>query len=230
MGARAWVASAVALAALAGGGYAGDRWALGQAEDRFAEQVRTGIDGVTGRPDVAIAGFPFLTQLAAGSLEDVTVDVATASLAGVDLQDVDLRARGVSTSAPYRADRAEVRGTLTTATLERLVAERTDADVDLAVDGGRLTATLQVLRADVTAELVPTAQGDAIAVDVARVTLAGAVIDVDDLPGAVASRLHGLTVPVEGLPEGLALTDVVVQGDGLRVTATGDDVVLPLSG
>jgi hypothetical protein len=230
MGARAWVASAVALAALAGGGYAGDRWALGQAEDRFADAVRTGVDGVTGEPAVHITGFPFLTQLVSGSLDDVSVDLDSASLAGVELQDVDLRARGVSTSEPYRAEHAVVHGSLSTAVLEALVAERTDADVDLAVDGGRLTATLQVLRADVTAELVPTAQGDAIAVDVARVTLAGAVIDVDDLPGAVASRLHGLTVPVEGLPEGLALTDVVVQGDGLRVTATGDDVVLPLSG
>jgi hypothetical protein len=230
MGARAFVAGTVVLAALIGGAWWGDRWALGRAEERFADQVRTGVDGVTGRPAVDIAGFPFLTQLAAGSLDDVTVDLASASLSGVDLQDVDLRARGVSTSAPYRADRAEVRGTLTTAALEQLVAERTDADVDLDIDDGRLTATLQVLRADVTAELVPTAQGDAIAVDVVSVTLAGAVIDVEDLPGAAASRLQDLTVPVEGLPEGLALTDVVVQDDGLRVTASGTEVVLPLTG
>jgi hypothetical protein len=229
MGARGFVAGAVALAVLVGGAYAGDRWALGRAEERFADQVRTGVDGVTGSPGVDIGGFPFLTQLVAGSLQDVTVDLATASLSGVDLQDVDLRARGVSTAAPYRADRAEVRGTLTTATIERLVAERTDADVDLAVDGGRLTATLQVLRADVTAELVPTAQGDTIAVDVVSVTLGGAVIDIDDLPGAAASRLQDLTVPVEGLPPGLELTDVVVQDDGLRVTATGRDVVLPIT-
>ena len=228
MGARAVVAGTVVLAALVGGAYVGDRWALGQAEERFADGVRTGVDGVTGRPSVHIDGFPFLTQLAAGSLDDVTVDVDTASLSGVDLQDVDLRAHGVSTSEPYRADSAVVHGTLTTAALERVVAERTDADVDLAVDGDRLTATLQVLRADVTAELVPTAQGDGIAVDVVSVRLAGAVVDVDDLPRAAASRLQDLTVPVEGLPEGLELTDVVVQGDGLRITATGTDVVLPL--
>jgi hypothetical protein len=230
MGARAVVAGTVALAALLGGTYLADRWAHGQAEDRFAAAVRTGVEGATGEPAVEIAGFPFLTQLASGSLDDVMVDVDSATFAGVPLHDVDLRARGVSTSAPYRADRAVVHGSLTTADLERLVAERTDADVDLAVADDRLTATLQVLRADVTAELVPAAQGDAIAVDVVRVTLGGAVIDVEDLPRAVAGRLQDLTVPVEGLPAGLALTDVAVQGDGLRVTATGTDVVLPLDG
>jgi hypothetical protein len=229
MGVRAVVAGTVALVALLGGAYLGDRWALGQAEDRFADAVRTGVDGVTGEPAVHITGFPFLTQLVSGSLDDVSVDLDSASLAGVELQDVDLRARGVSTSEPYRAEHAVVHGSLSTAVLEALVAERTDADVDLAVDDGRLTATLQVLRADVTAELVPAAQGDAIAVDVVRVTLAGAALDVEDLPRAVATRLQDLTVPVEGLPEGLELTDVTVQGDGLRVTATGTDVVLPFA-
>ncbi|GAA2721292.1 LmeA family phospholipid-binding protein [Cellulomonas aerilata] len=230
MGARTVVAVTVALASLVGGACVGDRWALGRAEEQFADRIGEGVDGVTGRPGVDIAGFPFLTQLAAGSLDDVSVDLATASLSGVDLRDVDLRAHGVSTSAPYRAGSAEVRGTLTTGALEALVAERTDADVDLAVDGGRLTATLQVLRADVTAELVPTAQGDSIAVDVVSVTLAGAVIDVEDLPRAAASRLRDLAVPVDGLPDGLALTDVVVQDGGLRVTASGTDVVLPMAG
>jgi hypothetical protein len=224
------VAGVAAVAVLVGGAYVGDRWALGRAEDRFAEGVRTGVDGVTGQPAVHIAGFPFLTQLASGSLDDVTVDLDSASLSGVDLQDVDLRAQGVTTSQPYRADHAEVHGSLSTAALEALVAERTDADVDLAVDAGRLTATLRVLRTDVTAELVPAAAGDAIAVDVVRVTLGGAVLDVEDLPGAVATRLRDLSVPVEGLPEGLALTDVAVQGDGLRLTATGNDVVLPIEG
>lgn len=229
MGVRAVAVGVVLLTALAGGAYAGDRWALGTVEDRVADEVRTGVDGVTGQPDVEIAGFPFLTQLASGSLDDVTVGLATASLSGVDLKDVDVRAHGVGTRTPYTAARAVVTGTLTTATLERLVAERTDADVALAVDGGRLTATIEVLRADVTAELVPSAAGDAIAVDVVAVTFAGAAVDVDDLPRAATSRLQDLQVPVEGLPPGLALTDVVVQGDGLRLTATGTDVALPKS-
>jgi LmeA-like phospholipid-binding len=227
MGARAVVVSTVALVALAAGAYAGDRWALREVEDRVAEEVRTGVAGVTGQPDVHIDGFPFLTQLARGSLDDVTVAVASASLSGVELQDVDVRAEGVSTREPYQARDAVVTGTLTTATLERLVAERTDADVALAVDGGRLTATLQVLRSDVTAELLPAAAGDAIEVDVVRVTIAGAVVDVEDLPGAASSRLQDLEVPIEGLPPGLTLSDVVVQDDGLRVTATGTDVTLP---
>jgi hypothetical protein len=230
MGVRAVVASTVALGALVGGAYLGDRWAHGRAEDRFAEAVRTGVEGVTGEPAVHIAGFPFLTQLVSGSLDDVTIDVDSAAFSGVDLQDVDVRAHGVTTSEPYRAQRAVVHGSLSTAALEGMVAERTDADVDLAVDDGRLTATVEVMRGDVTAELVPAAQGGAIAVDVVRVTLGGAVIDVEDLPRAVETWLQDLTVPVEGLPEGLGLTDVVVQDDGVRVTATGTDVVLPVLG
>jgi FlaG/FlaF family flagellin (archaellin) len=228
MGVRAVVASTVALGALVGGAYLGDRWAHSRAEDQFAQAVRTGVEGVTGDPVVHIAGFPFLTQLVAGSLDDVTIGLDSAAFSGVDLQDVDVRARGVTTSEPYRAQRAVVHGSVSTATLEALVAERTDADVDLAVDDGRLTATVEVMRGDVTAELVPAAQDGALVVDVVRVTLGGAVIDVEDLPRAVEGWLQDLTVPVERLPEGLGLTDVVVQGDGVRMTATGTDVVLPV--
>lgn len=227
MGLRAVVVSTLVLATLAGGAVVGDRWARGEAEERVAAQVRDGVDGVTGEPDVEIGGSPFLTQLASGSLETVSVALVAATLSGVELQDVDLRARGVSTSEPYTAQAAQLTGTLPVATLEGLVRERTDLGVSLAVVDGRLTATLELLGLDLIADLVPTAQERAIAVDVGTVTVGGFEVDVDDLPRAAAARLQDVTVPVDGLPEGVVLTDVAVHDGGLRIAAEGTDVTLP---
>lgn len=266
MGARAVVVGAAVVVALAGAAVAADRWALGVAEDRIAESVTSELDSVSGDPGVTVTGFPFLTQLAAGTLDDVSMtlagavvddlelrdvdvraaDVSTqrpytsrsawltasgATLAGVDLTDVTAQATEVTTGDPFTAASARLSGTLTTATLERLVAERSGlGDVRLAVAGNRVTATGRVLGLDVVAQLVPRPQGRAVAVDVHEVEVGGLAVDVDELPRRVRERLSGVTLPVDGLPEGMRLTGVTVTDAGMRITVEGEDVTLTAPG
>ncbi|WP_298458794.1 DUF2993 domain-containing protein [uncultured Cellulomonas sp.] len=228
MGHRAVVVSVVAVAVLAAGAVVGDRVALGVTERRVAEAIADGVEDVSGEPDVDIAGFPFLTQLAAGSFDDLTVTADGATLDGVPLEEVQVRAGDVSTAEPYTAGTAELTGTLTTANLTELVAEYTGLGVvELAVEEGLVIATTSVLGVDVVAGLLPRAAGRAIEADLERLDVAGSRVEVGELPQRLIDRLDALSIPVDGLPEGVELTDVTVTADGVRLVAVGTDVTVP---
>jgi len=227
MGSRA-VVGVVAVVVVAAGAVVGDRWALGVTEGRVADAIRDGVEDVSGEPDVDIAGFPFLTQLAAGSFDDLTVAADAATLEGVPLDDVRVRAGDVSTTEPYTAATAELTGTLSTESLTVLVAELTGLGVvDLAVEEGLVIATTSALGVDVVAGLLPRAAGRAIEADLEHLDVAGSEIEVGELPQRLIDRLDALSIPVDGLPEGVELTDVVVTDDGVRLTAVGTDVTVP---
>ena len=57
----------------------GDRVAHGIAEDRVATELAE-KGGLQGTPDVAIAGFPFLTQAVAGRYDDVEISLTAEQL------------------------------------------------------------------------------------------------------------------------------------------------------
>lgn len=221
------VIGTTAFVLLAGGAVVADRVAVGRAEELAVAALQTGVEGVSGEPAVTIGGFPFLTQLAAGKLSNVSARADSLTLEGVEVTDVVVDADGVSTAEPYTVDRADLTGTLSAAELRRLVAANSDVDVDLQITDDELTAGTQLLGLDVTATLVPRVEGGEIRVDVSTVALGGFEVDVTDLPGVLAGQLDDLAVPVAGLPEGFALSDVEVRDGGVRITATGVDVVLP---
>jgi len=212
---------------LAGGAVVVDRVAVGRAQDRAVTEIQANVEGVSGEPDVTIGGFPFLTQLAAGKLSHVTAHADALTLDGVEVTDVEVDADGVTTTEPYSVDSAALTGTLSAAELNKLVAANSDLDVDLQIVDDQLTAATKVLGLDMTAALVPRVDNGEIRVDVASVTFGGFTVAVADLPGVLAGQLSDLTVPIAGLPAGFTLSDVAVQGGGVRITATGLDVVLP---
>src|SRR4051794_34011210 len=227
MRARGIVVGVVTVAVLGVAVVVADGVAARQTERVVAEAIQQNLDGVTGTPTVDVGGFPFLPQLFRHELDHVTARVDSATLEGVAITDIHLDAADVSTQEPYTVGSATVTGSIATAELQRLVAERTQADLTLAVNGDNLMASTKLLGLELSAALAPRAEGGQIRVDVETVQVAGLTVDVDDLPGALADRLRNLTIPLEGLPEGVTLTDVVVQPDGVRITAKGNDVVLP---
>ena len=208
---------------LAGGAVVADRMAVALAERRAVAALESNL-ALTGSPRVDIRGFPFLTQLARGSLDDVTAQVPGATLEGTALTDVDVRAAGVRTSAPWTVRTVTVAGTLPTVTLDRLLDEQSGLDLTVRLDADRVVLGTRVLGLPVEAVVVPRADAGGLRVDVVTVTLAGAGIDVADLPGGLAGRLSDLVVPVSGLPAGVTVTAVAVVADGARLTATGTDV------
>ena len=74
---------------------------------------------------------------------------------------------------------------------------------------------------------MPRVEDGTLLVSVDNVQIAGLTVSVDDLPNAIGNRLTDIEIPVEGLPEGLVLSDATVVADGVRITADGTDVVLP---
>jgi hypothetical protein len=221
------VVGVVAVVVLAGGVVVADRVAQATAEKRVIAAVEQNLDGVVGTPTVDLGGFPFLTQLLAGSVDDVTGTVDGVTLEGIDATDVTFDAHDVSTSEPYTVGTATIAATLPTASIEQIVADRSELDIALAVDGGTLTASGKVLGLALAADVVPRVEDGRLLVSVDNVQFAGLTVSVDDLPGAVGDRLTDIEIPVEGLPAGLVLSDATVVADGVRVSATGTDVELP---
>lgn len=223
------VAAVAAVVVVGAGAVVADRVLAGVAERSIATAIEQNFDGVAGAPHVEVEGFPFLTQVARGSLDRISGSVQGVTLGGIDARDVAFDGRDVSTDRPYTVGDATVSATLRTDSLERLVDDRTGLSIDLAVVNGALRASGTVLGLPLAADLAPHVAEGGLVVDLERVTIGGIAVSTQDLPGAVGDRLQGLRVPVSGLPDGLALSGARVVTDGVRITATGQDVELPTS-
>lgn len=218
---RRWVWVAVVLAVLVGGAVVADSVVRGQTERRIAAEV-TAIPGVESTPHVSIGGFPFLTQLAGGSLHAVQVTAPAATLDGLRLQDVAVDLRGVRTEAPYTASDAVLTAATTPDDVERVLS----VDLDLAIHDEQLVATTEVLGLPLDVVLVPRAAGRAVEVDITEFLLAGFSVAADSLPADLAGSLQGLRFAVDGLPAGMVLTDVTVADGVLHLRAEGSDLDL----
>jgi len=83
----------------AGGLYAGDRYAESRAEEYAGTVVSQNIP-TTAAPTVDIKGFPFLTQLLTGTLDEVTATAPGATLDGISVTDVSVDATAVDIRPP----------------------------------------------------------------------------------------------------------------------------------
>lgn len=220
MGARGVIGTVVVVTVLAGGAFVADGIARDRTEDRLADELQQQIPGLQAPPDVTIGGWPFLTQVAGGELDQVDIAAEEAVLEGLTLQDVTVRLTGVSTDQPTTARTAELTGV---APVDRL-GDVLDLPVELSARDGALVATGDILGIPLELTLVPSAAGREIAIDVEQISAGGGSFDLGAVPG-LEGAFEGLAVPVDQLPEGLELTDVRVDGDGIRLEAAGEDVV-----
>jgi hypothetical protein len=218
---RALVWTVVVLTVLVGGAVVVDGVARDRTEERVAAEL-TGIPGIEGSPEVTIAGFPFLTQLADGELGTVVVTAPAATVEGLRMEDVDARFTGVTTSAPYTAASADLTAMVRPDDVEAVLA----VDVDLGIRDGELIASTSVLGLPLDVVLVPRAAGRDVEVDVTAFLLGGVRVESEDLPAGVADELAGIRFAVNGLPDGMELTGVEVDEDGLRLTAVGRGLTL----
>ncbi|MFZ3595993.1 DUF2993 domain-containing protein [Streptomyces sp. BH104] len=92
---------------------AADRVAVHFAESKAADKIRTS-EGLGQTPDVSINGFPFLTQVAGGTLDDVELGVQdfeakSGKSGGEAIRVADLKAemRGVKSDSSYSSATAE---------------------------------------------------------------------------------------------------------------------------
>jgi hypothetical protein len=217
-----------AVVLLVGGAFVADRVVASTVEKRAEQAIEVNLDDVVGKPKVDIGGFPFLTQVLKGSLDQVSGQVDGVTIEGIAATDVTIDATDVTTSKPYTAGAATISATLPTASVDAIIADQTTLDITTTVDGDALKATGKVLGVTLSAGLVPRVQDGKLFVDVQTISIGGASVSVDSLPKAIGNKLSDIEIPVKtGLPEGVTLSSVEVVDDGVRITATGTDVVVP---
>ncbi|MEP6650068.1 MAG: DUF2993 domain-containing protein [Lapillicoccus sp.] len=221
----------VVLGVVAAGGLCvGDRYAESRAEEYAVDVVAQSFS--TTQPAVVdIKGFPFLTQLLGGTLDEVTAKVPAATLEGVPITDVAIDATQVNVRPPAgqqpTAGHTTLVATIPTASLEQIVKDRTRLTVQVALDGSTVKASGTVLGLPLVLTLAPRVEGGRLLVDAGNLTLGGREITPESLPTVLRDRVTGIEVPLEGLPPGLALNRAEVVPSGLRITADGTNVTVP---
>ncbi|MEE6271876.1 LmeA family phospholipid-binding protein [Georgenia wangjunii] len=215
----------LALVVLAGGAVV-DRLVHARTEEDLAAAIGEEVE-VDGAMDVTIDGFPFLTQVLAGSLAEVRGTADGVLVEGLRLEDVRVAARGVDTSEPHVSDTVELNATVPLATLRAALEEAAPGSgLRLDLDGERVRLGIDVLGTAIAVGAEPVAAGAAVELELAEIAVGGRSVGADELPSVVSDLFAGLSLPVPGLPEGLALTRVDVIEGGVRVRAEGEDVSL----
>ena len=222
-----------------------DRVAVHFAEGKAADKLKAS-ENLTSTPDVDIKGFPFLTQVAGGSLDDVEVGIkdyqAATGKAGQTIRVENLKAdmKGVAFSGDYSTATADTAtGTATISYAELLktaasqpteVAPGVMARIVGLSDGGNgkikvaVEGTVQALGVKQTVSVL-----SSVAVVNDKVE-----VHADTLPklGAAAiaeNRIREITdfqQAVDQLPGGIKLDSVQAASDGVKISVKGSDVRL----
>ncbi|MFI9806650.1 DUF2993 domain-containing protein [Streptomyces sp. NPDC052301] len=208
-----------------------DRVAVHFAEGEAADKLKSS-QNLASTPDVDITGFPFLTQVAGGSLDDVQVGIkdyeATTGTAGKTIRIADLKAdmKGVSFSGDYSsATAADASGTATIA-YDQLLGAVKDEPVELPLGAtgkvtglayggnGKVRATVEVAGVPLPVLGTVTVKGDTVKVH------------ADGLPKFGNRALDVSEVKIGALPGGIRLDKVQAAQDGVEITVKGSDVKL----
>ncbi|WP_171110523.1 MULTISPECIES: DUF2993 domain-containing protein [Streptomyces] len=233
----------IVLAILGGLFVAADRLAVNFAEGEVADRLRT-TEGLSTTPEVSINGFPFLTQVAGGTLDDVEVGIQDYEAAAADGEQVridDLRAnmKGVDFSGDFSsATAASATGTATIAYGELLKAAKSEptevapgitAHVVSLSDGGNGKIKVGL---EVEAPVIGTRQLSVLS----TVSVKGDTVEVrtDSLPDLAGldlaeGSLREITdfqQAIDDLPGGVKLDKVEAAQNGVEISVKGSNVQL----
>ncbi|MFB7863703.1 MULTISPECIES: DUF2993 domain-containing protein [unclassified Streptomyces] len=218
------------LALVLGGLLVGaDRIAASYAESEAADGVRLGAVKAEST-DVDIKGFPFLTQVAGRSFDEVEVRLtgvqATAGGRPVRIGELTASLHDVTLDEDYAIERAgSADGTALISYADLAAASGRDAQVGYGGNGKvKVTGGVRLLGRTLTRSVLSTVtlvDGDTIRVR------------ADEVPGEgiplLEDKVRSVTDfdrRIEGLPKGMRLTKVEARADGLVVTVTGRNVAL----
>jgi hypothetical protein len=247
-GRRLLITLLVLLLILAAALAAADRFAASYAErligDKVAEQVAN-QKATSEKPVVTIKGVPFLTQVAKGVYQEITIELADFSgPAGegrtIRLKVLDVRAADVR--APLDAIRSGT-GAITAGTVTgtgvvdypQLVSLIGQPGLTLADQDGKLTGSAPVTVLGQTATLTGTAQltirDGVLHVRFTDVTAKG-LPDTSPVRALLDTYVKGLALDIKlpALPLKLTVRKVEPEADGLHFTAGASDVPLNSNG
>jgi hypothetical protein len=192
-----------------------DRVAVTYTEDRVATRIED--RGFHTRPQVTIAGFPFLTQVAARRLNKVVISAAGKKLGPVEVKRLDVTLYEVRANPSHNGSTAaRISGTALIG-FPGLAGVAGLPGLTVSADGPdrlKITADLGLITGTATA----------------RVTRAGpggiriAVISAAGIPVAALGSLRDITLPLPALPPGMTIQGVNVTGHGVLVHLAGQNV------
>lgn len=200
------------LLVLAGLFVAADRLAAAYAEDRIATQLQK--QGFATKPDVTIDGFPFLTQVADRRFAHAHLTARDLTEGPLTIDRIVADVRDVRTSADFRS------GTIGAAD-----GTATIAFGDLAKAGGQPGLALRAdgpdkVRADVDFGIGSGTMVWQVA-KVGRDKIRVHPLSAEGFSLADLGQDLDFTVPVSGLPMGLAFQSLTVGADGVHLHVTG---------
>ena len=212
-----WITLLVIVLVLVGG----DRAANAYAEDQMASQVQSSL-ALSGKPNVTIQGFPFLTQVAARTFNTVDVNASneTAGPGGqLEIASLTATLHGMHIHGTNSAtvDQFTASALVTFTALAH--AGGIPQGITLASDGGnQIKATVDILgfSSDATAKV--TQVGDN------KINVK--ITDFGGVPADVLGSLTDFTFSIPKLPAGVKIQSISVTQQGLRVTATGQNTTL----
>jgi len=207
---------------------AADRISVAVAESQVSDRL-TSAYGLPDKPGVSIAGFPFLTQVAAGDYQQIDVSASQVPADGATLHDLKVRLSGVHAtvgqvlgngSSMVTADHAAGSALVGFGTVDR----RLPGGLRLHPDGKNLSVSGRLAYHGVH---IPVSATVAVGVSDSGIKVSPLRVNVPGLPGlpvsAYSSQLR-IVVPLRTLPLHLHLTSVYVTPDGLRIAASARHV------
>ncbi|WP_055490580.1 DUF2993 domain-containing protein [Streptomyces sp. TP-A0356] len=222
-----------------------DRVAVNFAENQAADKLRT-TENLASTPDVSIKGFPFLTQVAGGELDDVEVGIKNYEAATgngaqkIRIDDLSAQMKGVKFSGNFSSATATTASGTALITYDELlktakseptrVAPGVTARVIGLSDGGN-----GKIKVAVEANVFGTKLPNPLYV-LSSVTARGNTVQVhaDAMPkfGGVQlaeTRMRAITdfqQKIDQLPGGIQLDKVEAAKSGVEITVKGSDVKL----
>jgi hypothetical protein len=217
----------IIVALLCAGLYVGDRYAQSRAEERVATTLQPQL-GTPGPPQVDIEGFPFLTQIASGSVGKVQIvadELGETNKAPVSLAHADLVMSDVVTNDWFKT----MKITHTEGTALLLYPELSSlTNAPLTYGGeGRVEIVVKttIVRREVDAVITGAPRLNA---DEQTMTLSDAKISVAgvNLPDFTAQALLAALfkpIPLKGLPLGLTVTGISAAEDGVHLAVVAEN-------
>jgi hypothetical protein len=241
---RALRISLILLVVLGGLFVLADRVAVGFAEDEAAGRIKS-AEGLAATPDVSIGGFPFLTQVVGGELDDLKIGIknyeaSTGSSAGtIRIDDLNAEMRGVAFDGGYSSATAgSATGTASISYAELLKAAKSGPE-DVAPG---VTAQVIGLSDGGNGKIKVTVSGTVLGAKLpepvsvlSSVTVSGDTVKVhaDSLPKLgvqlAEGRIRSITdfqQKIEQLPGGIKLDKVEAAPTGVEISVKGSDVRL----
>jgi hypothetical protein len=207
----------------------GDRLAVLYAQNQVAQQFKE-QGGFEGTPSVSIKGFPFLTQVIAHNIHEITITsdkikAGPVTITNLDANITDVKLNGGFTAGtighldgkaliPFSGLTNALGGALGGAagglgdlasgvTIKAAGDNKIKASFDLLIVSG--SATLKVTREP----------GNKIHIQ---------LLSSNGLPSEITNQLKDLTVPIPALPLGMKIQRIQVNGAGISIHVTGDNV------